>query len=67
MQEERDGLLKRINEKIIETEELRHARDALNEKLRQKENEIVELKSNGVKLEDELRDIKLKVIFRFIT
>ena len=52
-----------MNEKIIETEELRHARDSLNEKLQQKENEMTELKKNSIKLEDELRDLKLKVSF----
>lgn len=61
LQEERDGLLKRINEKIIETEELRHARDSLDEKVRQKENDITELRKTNTRLEEELREIKLKV------
>ena len=54
--QERDELQSRINQKIIETEEIRHERDGLNKKVWTRDKQQDELQADNVKLANELRD-----------
>ena len=50
-----------MNEKIIETEEIRHMRDNVAKKLRVREKHVQELQDDNVRMADELRSLRVEV------
>ena len=58
--EERDDLQTKLNEKIIEIEEMRHNRDSLAKKVSKRDKQTKEMEEDNIKMAEDIRDKKSK-------